>query len=154
MNDKSVFRDIANEIKTLHNSALVYVKNQDYDNAVYLYQKALIISEKMHYYEGVAMSLFNIANVLILINDVNKAIEYAAQSKNFFNKSGVDTTHCDNLLTCLARTLKANGINHEKKGDFKEAIRSFTAALPYADCESRTAMKHEITLLKRFIDDR
>jgi tetratricopeptide (TPR) repeat protein len=84
MIDKSVFKEIANEIKSLHNSALEYIKNQDYEKAIYLYQKAQIISEKMHYLEGVAMSLFNIANVLILTNDAYKAIEFAAQAKNLF----------------------------------------------------------------------
>jgi tetratricopeptide (TPR) repeat protein len=152
MIDNNVFKEIANEIKALHNSALEYIKKYDYDNAIYLYQKSQIISEKMNYFEGVAMSLFNIANVLILANDAFQAIEYAARSKKLFNKSGADTAHCDNLLSSLAGTLKAIGINHEKKGEFKEAIRCYTAALPYADRESKIAMKHEIELLRGYTD--
>ncbi len=153
MLENKVFKEIANEIKSIHNSALELIKVKDYERAVSQYQRALVITEKLHYWEGAAMSLFNIANVLVLLNDPFQAMHYAEQANEKLSISGVNADHCDTLLSQLADILKKMGIQYEKQGDFKDAIRCYSKALPYADRASRAAMEHEIPLLRGYIND-
>lgn len=153
MINDDTFREIANEIKSMHNGALVLLKKEDYNGAISLYQRALVITEKLCYEEGAAMSLFNIANVLVLLNDPLQAISYGEQAREKLEMSQVDGTHCDVFLSQLADKLKGQGIQYEKQGDFNDAIRCYSAALPYADSTNRSAMEHEIRLLKEYIND-
>lgn len=152
--DDLVLREIAHEIKGLHNGAIAHIKNGEYVEAAVQYRKALMITEKISYYEGMAITLFSMANLALLIGDLSEALANAADSRKMFAKANLPHGHCDDLLKQLAVTAKKKGISYEKEGNFPEAIKHFEAALPFADEKSRQALTHEIKLLRRIINDR
>ncbi|MGI6119850.1 MAG: hypothetical protein ACOYIB_04635 [Desulfosporosinus sp.] len=153
MNDL-VLKEIAQEIKGLHNGAIAHIKNGEYVEAAIQYRKALMITEKISYYEGMAITLFSMANLALIIGDLIEALNNAADSRKMFAKANLAYEHCNDLLKQLAVMAKKKGINYEREGKFQEAINHFEAALPFADEKSRQAMTHEIELLRRIINAR
>ncbi len=150
----AIFMEIANEIKGLHNGALAHMKKNEFAEADVQYRKALIITEKIKYYEGMAITLFNMANLSVVVDDLIEAIKNAADARDMFNKAGLPHDDCDDLIHTLAASGKKKGISLEKKGKFQEAIDHFEAFMPYVDEESRAAMEYETNLLRKIISDK
>lgn len=152
--DNLVFMEIANEIKSLHNGAIEHIKKKEYLEASILYRKALMITDKICYYEGMAITLFNMSNLAVLVGDIPEAISNISDAKDMFIKAGQPYEHCDEMLQNLVTTAKKEGIKLERKGKFQEAIEYYEAAIPFADEKSGKAMQHEIDLLRRVINER
>lgn len=153
MNDL-VLREIALEIKGLHNGAIGHIKKGEYVEAAVQYRKALMITGKISYYEGMAITLFSMANLALIVGDLLEALNNAADSRNMFAKANLSHENCDDLLKQLAGMVKKQGIKYEKEGKFQEAINHFEAVLPFADEKSSKALTHEIELLRRILNDR
>jgi tetratricopeptide (TPR) repeat protein len=153
MNDL-VLREIAHEIKGLHNGALAHIKKGEYVEAAVQYRKALMITEKISYYEGMAITLYSMANLALVIGDIIEALNNAADARNMFVKANLPHEHCSDLLRQLAGMAKKQGIKYEREGKFQEAINHFEAALPFVDEKSCKALVHEIELLRRILNDR
>jgi len=152
--DNLIFMEIANEIKSLHNGAIEHIKKKEYLEASILYRKALMITDKISYYEGMAITLFSMSNLAVLVGDILEAISNVADAKDMYIKAGLPYEHCDEMLQKLAIAAKKEGIKLEKKGKFQEAIEHYEAAIPFADENSSKAMRHEIELLRRVMNDR
>lgn len=151
---ENIFIEIANEIKSLNNGAMQCIKKEDYQNAAILYRKALVITEKISFYEGMAMTLFNMANLAFIVGDFIEALKNAADAKDMFQKAGSDFEHCVLLISELALIIKKKGIENEKTGKFEKAIEYFEACLPFMDEKNQNTITHEINLLRRVICDR
>jgi tetratricopeptide (TPR) repeat protein len=147
--DATIFMEVANEIKALHMSAIDFIRKEEYAEAAVQYRKALIITEKIGYFEGMAFALYNMANLALLVDDQIEAINNASDARDMFEKAGLPSDHCTVLIDKLAVSLKKKGIEHEKRGRFAEAVEYFTASIPFADEKSRKAMEHESELLRR-----
>jgi tetratricopeptide (TPR) repeat protein len=152
--NEAIFMEIANEIKGLHNGAIVHIKAGEYAEAAIQYRKALMITDKIKYYEGTAITLFSMANLAVMVGDLIEALHNAADSKEMFKKAGLPGDSSKELLLSIAKAVKKKGIELEKKGKFHEAIEHFEACIPYSDEKGKNAMLHEIKLLERIIYDR
>jgi tetratricopeptide (TPR) repeat protein len=152
--DNLVFMEIANEIKSLHNAAVEHIKRKEFLKASILYKRALMITDKICYYKGMAITLFSMSNLAALMGDIHEAISNVADAKDMFIKAELPYDHCDEMLEKLAIAAQKEGIRLEKKGKFQEAIEYYEAAIPFADEKSSKAMRHEINLLRRVINDR
>jgi len=151
--DKNVFREIAHEVMGLHNGALRHIKRHEYAEAMTQYSKALIITEKVHYYEGMAMTLFSMANLSIIAGNLFEALNNAADARDLFIKSTKAQGHCDELIRKITNGLKKQGIAYEKKGMFKEAVTHFEACLPFIQDKAKQTIEHEVNLLRKIIDE-
>jgi tetratricopeptide (TPR) repeat protein len=150
--NEDIFKRIADEIKGLHNGAIEHIKRGEYAEAAIQYRKALMITEKISYYEGMAITLFNMANLAIVVGDLIEAMKNVADARDMFEKAQLPYNHCCKLIDQLVVSMKKRGIEYEKKGKFLEAIEHFEACIPFADKRSEQAMLHEIGLLKRIIN--
>ena len=147
--DAQIFKEIAFEIKGLHNGAAEHIKRKEFAEAAVQYRKALIITEKIKYYEGMAMTLFNMANLSMIVGDLCEAVNNAADARDMFEKAGQPSDNCHRLLDQLALIVKKEGIKLEKQGKFQEAIEYYEACIPFADEASQKAMQHEVKLLRK-----
>lgn len=152
--EKEIIQEIANQIKGLHNGALSHIKDNEFEQAAVQYRKVLIIAEKINYYEGMAMTLFSMANLSLLVGDLFEAMNNAVDAKELYIKAGKPDKDSEKLVLLLAEGLKKQGIKLEKSGKFQEAIRHYNASIPFAVEKSKIAMEHEVKLLKKIIDDR
>ena len=149
--DEQIFKEIAYEIKGLHNGAAENIKRKEFAEAAIQYRKALIITEKIKYYEGMAMTLFNMANLALIVGDLFEAMINAADARDMFEKAKQPSDHCNQLTDQLAVLLKKEGIKLEKQGKFPEAIEYYETCIPFADEASQKAMRHEVKLLRKII---
>jgi tetratricopeptide (TPR) repeat protein len=149
MTEDALFMEIATELKAVHNGACEAVRKKDFPYALGLYQRGLLIADKIGYDEGAGDLLYNMANLLALMGDPVQALAHAAQAKERFGLEAGDA--CDTLLRALATAAKKRGIAFERSGKFAEAVEHFTAAIPYSDEKSAKAMDHEIKLLEKYL---
>ncbi|MEJ6951280.1 tetratricopeptide repeat protein [Natronospora cellulosivora (SeqCode)] len=149
--DEILIKEIANEIKALHVGAIRAINNNDYTTAERNYRKALLITEKIKYYEGMALTLYNMANLSILQGDLIEAINNAADSCRFYKKAGTINRNSTELLNNILIKSKNLAIRHEKKREFKKAIKLFAACLPFANEKDAKALKYEIKLLEKIM---
>lgn len=152
--NEDIFKRIADEIKILHVGAIDYIKKGEYAEAATQYRKALMITEKISYYEGMAITLFNMANLAIVVGDLIEAMKNVADARDMFERAQLPHDHCYELIDQLALSMKKRGIEYEKKGKFQEAIEHFETCIPFADKKSKKAMQHEVELLKKIVNDK
>lgn len=152
--DELAFMEITNEIKTLHNRALEGIRRANLDEAEQLYRKCLQITNLFAYYEGSAITLFNMAKLAFLKDDLILAISRAEEARDYFLKAGVRNDECKSLLFQLSVKAKKRGVTLERSRNFLEAIAHFYAAIPHADEDSCQAMRHEVGLLRRILEKR
>lgn len=152
--DERVFIKIASEIKGLHNGAIEHIKKGEYAEAAIQYRKALMITEKISYYEGMAITLYNMANLALVVGDLIEAMKNVADARDMFEKAQLPHDHCYELIDQLAAPMKRRGIEFEKQGKFQEAIEHFETCIPFADKKSKQAMQHEVRLLRKIINER
>lgn len=146
--------EISHEIKALHNGALAKIRNGELSEAAEHYRKCLQITELISYHEGSAMTLFSMANLELLAQNVPQAICTAVMARECFSTASLPTGDCDELLVKLAAAAKKKGIELERSRRFADAIAHFEAAIPHADEASSRAMQHETALLKRIMNER
>ena len=102
----TVFQEIANEIKGLHHGALEHIKRGEYAEASVQYRKTLLITDKIKYYEGMAITLFSMANLAGMVGDYIEALNNAADAREMFEKAGETTDNCEEVLKKLALSAK------------------------------------------------
>lgn len=153
MNDLA-FMEIAHEIKALHNGALKCIARRNFAEAEKLYQKCLQITVLISYHEGSAITLFSMANLASLEENLILAIRRAEEARECFFKAALRHDECEALLGRLAAAAKKHGIALERSHRFNEAIDHFNAAIPHADETGSSAMRHEVALLRRILDER
>ncbi|MCL2862771.1 MAG: tetratricopeptide repeat protein [Methanimicrococcus sp.] len=147
--DESILREIANEIKGLNNHAVKLIKEGRLADAETYYQKSLELTRVLTYYDGMAKSYFNLANLEVLKDDLFKAITYGALCREMHEKAKTDTENCDKLLGKLSKAAMKKGMELEKKGMLKEAVEYYQAGIPFAEEKFRQAMQKEIELIER-----
>lgn len=152
--EEAIFMEVANEIKGLHNSAISYIKEANYQQARAQYEKAITITDKIFYHEGKAMTLFNMANLALLQKDYCQALVCAEQARVLFLQQQKEAAQCEELGVAVMPVVKQQAIELERKGRFKEAVLHFVACLPFAEQSVKQAMEHEIKLLEKIINDR
>jgi tetratricopeptide (TPR) repeat protein len=153
MNDL-VFMEIAHEIKGLHNGALGKIREERYAEAEELYRKCLTITERISFHEGSAVTLFSMANLATLQDDLPTAIQVAERARTRFELAGIYAGDCDALLNRLANSAKKRGIELERQGEFSAAIAHFEAAIPHSAETIAKPLRHEAALLRRIINER
>jgi len=147
--DEAVFKGIANEIKGLNNQAANLISQGKLNEAEDICQRALKMTGSLSFYEGMAMFLYNLANIETLKNDLLQAITYGALCKEMHEKAQTDAEYCDKLLLKLAKAAMKKGIEHEKNGRLEEALEYYYAGAPFAEEKYRQAMLKEIELIER-----
>jgi len=153
MNDL-VFMEIAHEIKGLHNGALGKIREERFAEAEELYRKCLTITERISFHEGSAVTLFSMANLATLQDDLPMAIQVAERALTRYEQAGIFTGDCDALLAKLALAAKKRGIELERQGEFSAAVAHFEAAIPHTTETIATSLRHEAALLRRIINER
>lgn len=148
-----VFQEIAMEIKGLHNGAMQRLASGLHDEAEELYLKCLQLTELISYHEGSAMTLFGLANLACLTDNLPLAIARAHEARSKFLQADMEPTECDRLLATLATAARKRGVELERKRRFADAIVLFEAALPHSDGKVAAALRHETALLKRIIHE-
>ena len=151
--DEAIFREIANEIKGLNNQAVKLINKGRFDEAEALCQRALETTKILSYYDGMAMVLFNLANLEAVRDDLLKAITYGALCREMHEKAETDAERCDVLLRKLAKAAMKKGMELEKKGKLSDALEYYYASVPFADEKYRQAMLKEIELIERVTSD-
>ena len=147
MNDE-IFREIARELKELHNAAFHLIKAGKFDEAKKLYESAGSISDMTGYEEGVAMSIFSLSNLELLRGDFIMALHYAFLSRKYYTEDS-DRKRASELIEKLSLHLVKKGIEMEGRGEIEEALNLFIHALPHLKGKKREAVSSEIDLLRR-----
>jgi tetratricopeptide (TPR) repeat protein len=150
--DDWLFQGIANELKALHNSALGFIRRNELDKAFFLYNKALTISENVRYSEGIGMTLFCMANLMLLKKDLIQALQYAGLSREYYGKAEKPCPGCDGLIERLALQAKRRGIAYERKGQFRKARECYAACMPFMPEQDGIVLAHEIRLLEKVMN--
>lgn len=148
--ENNIFKEIARELKTLHNTAVQYIKLGKLDDAKKLYQRAASISHLTSYPEGVAMSMFSLSNLESLRQDYEMALDYAVLSMDHYSEES-DKENVKRLINKLSLQLVKEGIDLEGKGQLEEALYLFLQALPYLRGKRKEAVEFEVDLLRREI---
>ncbi|MDR0490904.1 MAG: hypothetical protein LBH28_06640 [Oscillospiraceae bacterium] len=151
--DDAVFKEIANEIKGFNNKAIRLISQGKFDDAEAVCKRGLEMSQTLSYYDGMAMFFFNLANMETVRGDLLKAMTYGALCREMNEKAQTDTESCDKLMKSLAKSAMMRGMEHEKKGELKEALEYYYAGAPFSEEKYRMAMLGEIELIKRVISD-
>ena len=150
--NEEIFKEIARELKSLHNAAVQFIKAGELDEAKKLYESAVSISDMTGYSEGVAMSIFSLANLEILREDYIMALHYASISIDYYTED-LDRKKASELLAKLSLHLVKRGIEMETKGEIEEALNLFSQVLPHLKGKKREAVSYEIDLLRRTISN-
>jgi len=151
--DDAIFEEVANEIKGLNNQTIRLISQGNFDEAEAVCKRALKTAETLSYYDGMAMFFFNLANLEILKDDLLKAMTYGALSMEMHEKAQTDMENCAKLMRNLAKTAMKKGMEHERKGEFKEALEYYYAGVPFSEEKYRQAMLKEIELIERVTDN-
>lgn len=151
--DDRLFKGIAHELKALNNSALDQIRRNEPDKAFFLYSKALTISENVRYYEGMGMTLFCMANLMLYKEDAVQALQYAGLSRENYRKAGKPCPDCENLIERLVHQVKRRGVAYERKGVFLKAKDHYAACMPFVPDEDAKILAHEIRLMEKVMDD-
>jgi len=147
-----VFQEIANEIKGLHNRAIQCIEEKNFIDASIYYRKALIITEKIKFFEGMAITLFSMGNLALLVGDEKEALNNIADARDMFVKAEKPHENCNELLKKIVNSIKKKGVTLEKEGKYKEAIDCFETCIPFANEKNKEAMQHEVELLRRVLN--
>ncbi|GEM_PF-5835777 len=113
------------------------------------YEQALAVNTRLSDYAGAAITLFNLANLEAVKENVVEALNYAARAKGMQDKINADPGSCAELLRRLALAAMKQGMAHEKNGELEEALACYRASVPYAGEKNRRAMLQEIELIER-----
>lgn len=147
--DDAVFERIALEIKALQNQGLQCIKEGQWDEAEEYYNRALGVTSALQYHDGMALSFFNLANLEAARGRILEAIAYAAQAKAMHEKAETDPQLSVNLLKRLAKEAMKQGMQQEKQGQLQEALKFYTASIPFAEPKYQQAMIQEVQLIER-----
>lgn len=146
--NEQIFKEIARELKTLHNTAVELIKVGKLDEAKKMYERAAGISEMTGYSEGVGMSMFSISNLELLRGDYTRALDYALVSGDYYTDES-DKKRALELTARLSLHLVKKGIEMEASGEIEEALNLFSKALPHLKGKKRDAVLYEMDLLRR-----
>ena len=147
--DEAVFKEIANEIKGLNNQAIKLISQGKLSEAENICQRALKMTQTLFYYDGMAMVLYNLANLEALRDDLLKAMTYGTLCREMHEKAQTDAERCEELLKNLAKTAMKKGMELEKNGKLDEALEYYYASVPFSEEKYRKAMLKEIALIER-----
>ena len=84
--EKEYAKFIVDSLKSYNKTGMVYIKKQNYDEAIRMFEKALNLQTLFKYQRGIAETHFNIGNAYIYKNDLEKAKIYLHKSKEVFQK--------------------------------------------------------------------
>ena len=129
-------------MKALHNTALEMIKVGKLDGAQRMYETAGQISALTGYDEGVAMSMFSLANLELLRDDGVRALQYVAQSLKLFMEEA-DRKRAVKLAENIALYLVKEGIAQEAAGKIDEALNLFSLAIPYLKGKRKEAVEYK-----------
>jgi len=151
MNDQEIFQEIARGLKTFHNAALELIKAGELNQAQKMLENAGHLSSITGYREGIAMSMFSLANLALLQEELVRALQAAAQSLEYFSAEE-DLLKATQLAEKIALQLVKQGIDKEAGGEKGAALELFTLALPYLKGKRRQAVDYEINLLRKQVE--
>lgn len=150
--NEEIFKEIARELKGLHNAAIELMKIGELDEAQKMYENAKNISEIIGYKEGIAMSMFSLSNLELVRDNEVIALDYAVLSIDYYTEES-DKKNASELIKKLSLHLVKKGIELESKGEMKEALSLFSKALPNLKGKRKIAVAYEVDLLRRIIAD-
>lgn len=145
--DEDIFREIALGLKTLHNGAFQLIREGRLAEARRMLENAGHISSMTGYREGLAMSLFSLANLALLEEKWNEAFHWSIQSMAYFD-SETDRKKAGDFVQKAVLKLVKEGIELEARGEEGEALALFEMVLPYLKGKRREAVAGEICFLK------
>lgn len=151
--EEAVFKGIADEIKGLCNQAVRMIGQGNFCEAEAFCQRALAITQTISYYDGMALVLFNLANLEAIRGDLLKAITYGALCQEIHGKAGTDSALCDELLGNLAKSAMKKGMEYEKNGELREALEYYYACVPFSLEKYRLAILKEIEIVERLMSN-
>lgn len=146
---EEIFKEIANEIKRLNHEAVMQIGQGNLENAEILCKRALEITESLLYYDGMAIALYNLANLEAVRGDLPGAISYAGLCRMMHEKAGSDPAQCDEVLAKLAKAAMRKGMEFEKNGEWRQALDHYQAAAPFSEEKYRQAMLKEIEIIRK-----
>ena len=141
--------EIANELKGLNNQAVKLISQGSFAEAEALCKRGFETAKLLSYYDGMATFLFNLANMEAIKGDLLKALTYGALCREMHETAGTDLEGSDKLLGSLAKAAMKKGMEHEKKGELKEALEYYYASVPFSEEKYRLAMLKEIELIEK-----
>jgi len=141
--------EIANELKGLNNQAVKLISQGSFAEAESLCKRGLETAKMLSYYDGMATFLFNLANMEAIKGDLLKALTYGALCREMHEAAGTDLEGSGKLLVSLAKAAMKKGMEHEKKGELKEALEYYYASVPFSEEKYRLAMLKEIELIEK-----
>lgn len=125
------------------------IEQGDLIKAEALCKRALEITQKFDYADGMAMVFFNLANLEALRGDLLKAMTYGALCGEMHERAQTDSASCNELLGKLAKAAMKKGMEHERKGELAEALEHYYASVPFSEEKYRNAMLKEIEMIER-----
>ncbi|MGM0421240.1 MAG: hypothetical protein ACQEQG_09620 [Bacillota bacterium] len=147
----TIFAEISRELKGLHNTAFKLINEGRLNEAEAYYTRILDITSYLHYYEGMALAYYNLANLEILRANELLALKKLVLAQELYQQAGVESDECEESIQRLARKMMEMGIAYEGKGELKKALSFYQACRPYVSKNHQDALCYEIDLLQEVI---
>jgi hypothetical protein len=154
LEEASLAKQVADEIKGLITASVNSIRDQNYQNAHHYLNQALYLTELIEYHAGTTMVLYNLANLHAVTGDNINALQTAALALEKARISHVDEADCQKLVRTLFLTVQKEGVDFVKNKDYPRALSCFEAGLPYAQEEKKASLEKQIALIRRIIDER
>ncbi len=159
---QEISKIISHKLKDLFNTGFVLVEEGDYDIALEMFKTARDVSKLIDYQKGIFMADSSIANIYALkekfdesfnlyktcLNNINKEMFVVEDKKNTDEYKFKKEQLMKNLHVISLKLLEV-GIEHEKSGEFTEALNIYKKIVPYLNEKRRILVEKEIMLLER-----
>ncbi|MFK7952917.1 MAG: tetratricopeptide repeat protein [Ekhidna sp.] len=103
---------------------LVFEIENQFDSALYTYEKARLIAEVNDYYDELANAAFSIGNILNIRGENAKALRYSLDAKEAYLKA--------NMVMEAGQVLNQIGVIYDQKGLYSKALENYLQALDIA----------------------
>ena len=133
--------------------ALQLIEQGKLEEADLCYQKTMEINRLIHYYDGIAVTYFNMANLEAIKGNIIEAVKFASAAVKMKEKVKTGQAPYLNLLQQLVQAAIKEGMVLERKGELTKALSYYKASLPHAEGEYQQALHHEIALIERVIEN-
>lgn len=149
--EEIIFEEIARELKGLHNTALRSIDEGKLEEAEDYYTRALNITTYLNFYEGMALTYYNLANLEVLKDNKLLALKKLALAQDLYEQAKVKSDNCELALRKMARSIMDIGIVHETRGELDKALEYYQACISYVSENLQQALAYEIDLIKEVI---
>ena len=147
MNEEEVIKNVVELLKGINNSAAEMVCSGDLNSAIKMYETGEQTSQKFCYTEGAFLNRLYIVKIHIMQERYDLALSGLDRLETY-EISEKSKKELDSFYKEASWVLLKSGIEMEKDGNLKSALKIFEKILPYLNQKRAQAVEKEIVWLK------